>query len=66
MTLRGHRYRVHNSGDKNRQYPVTIGLSFRQTVPGAESGHDREGWVKRPPQGASPGTMQVSKAYNKE
>ena len=51
MTLRscwatsgGRRYRWHNSGNKNRQYPVRVGLSLRQTVPGAESSHDRKGW----------------------
>ena len=40
----GRRYRLHNSRNKNRQYPATAGLSFWQTPPGAESGHDREGW----------------------
>ena len=69
----GRRYRLHNSRNKNRQYPATAGLSFWQTPPGAESGHDREGWEtcgtgwsKRPPQGAGPVTMQDSKTYNKE
>ena len=51
MTLRscwatsgGRRYRQHNSGNKNRQHPVRVGLSLRQTVAGAESSHDRKGW----------------------
>ena len=44
VTSVGRRYRKHNSRNKNRQYPVTAGLSLRKGVPGAESSHDRKGW----------------------
>ncbi len=40
----GHRYRRDKDGNKNRQYPVRVGLGLRQTVPGAETSHDRKGW----------------------
>lgn len=47
------------------------GLGLRQTPPGAEYSHDKKGWeacgigwAKRPPQGAGPGSMQVSKTYS--
>lgn len=33
-----------NSGNKNRQYPVRVGLNLRQTVLEAESSHVRKDW----------------------
>lgn len=72
VTSGGRRYRRHKSGNKNRQYPVRVGLSLRKTAPGVGSSHDRKSWEvmwsrlgKRPPQGAGLGSEQVSKIYTK-